>query len=256
MRRLSFIALLCVIGGALGGLAAAQATRPTPRPVRFVPPRRVAFDFRLRDENGRPASLAQARGSVLVLTFMYSTCHDLCPAQASEIGDAVRKVGGGVKVDIVSVDPVGDTPATARDFLERRHLDPRVFRFLLGTRAQLRPVWAAYGIVPIGASPQEAAAAAAATERFLHSPAAAHLGNRPYSPPQRAKPPAAAQQPYPDTDDLRYRGRARHSAGVDFEHSAYVMLVDRHGIQRAGIPFDDMTSDSLAQDLRLLVAER
>jgi hypothetical protein len=53
----------------------------------------------------------------------------------------------------VSVDPVGDMPANAREFLQRRDLDPRVFRFLLGTRAQLRPVWRAYGIVPIGATP-------------------------------------------------------------------------------------------------------
>jgi protein SCO1 len=240
----------------MGGIWTAKATRPDPPAQRFIPPREAAFDFRLRDQAGRPASLAQARGKVLALTFMYSTCHDLCPAQASEIGDAVAKVGGGVMVDIVSVDPVGDTPANAREFLQRKHLDAGAFRFLLGTRAQLQPVWRAYGIVPIGATPQEAAAAAAATERFLHSPAAAQVGKRPYSPPQRSTPPEAANEPYPDTEDLRYRGRPRHSAGLDFEHSAYVMLLDKHGVQRVGIPFEQMTADSLAHDLRLLLADR
>jgi protein SCO1/2 len=216
-RPLQFAALLCLIAGALAGVWTADLTRPKPALARFVPPAEPAFDFRLRDQDGRAASLAQARGKVVVLTFMYSTCHDLCPAQAS---------------------------------------DPRVFRFLLGTRAQLRPVWRAYGIVPVGATPQEAAAAAAATERFLHSPAAAHRGHRPYSPPKRPAPPAAATEQYPDTGDLRYRGLPRHSAGVDFEHSAYVMLLDERGIQRVGIPFEQLTPDSLAHDLRLLRDER
>ena len=47
----------------------------------------------------------------------------------------------------------------------------------------------------------------------------------------------ASEQPYPNPDDLSYRGRARHGAGLDFEHSAYVMLIDKHGRQRVGIPF-------------------
>ena len=39
-------------------------------------------------------------------------------------------------------------------------------------------------------------------------------------------------EPYPDADDLRYRGRPRHAAGDAFEHSAYVLLIDKHGEQR------------------------
>jgi protein SCO1 len=255
MRRLGLAALICVIAAALGGLWAAKATRSAAVPTRFIPPREPAFDFRLRDQDGRLATIAQARGKVVVLTFMYSTCHDLCPAQASEIGEALEKVSGGVEVYIVSVDPVGDTPARARLFLQRRGLYGGAFRFLLGTRAQLTPVWRAYGIAPIDASPREAALAAAAYERSIRR-SKAPKGYYAYTHPQRSTVPEAATEPYPNTNDLRYRGNVRHEAGWDFEHSAYVMLLDRHGIQRVGLPFEQLTEDSLARDLKLLLAER
>jgi protein SCO1/2 len=256
VRHLRLAAILCVIAGAVAGLLTAKATSPSSAvTARFIPPRQPAFDFRLRDQDGRVASIAQARGKVVALTFMYSTCHDLCPAQASEIGEAVEKAGGGVMVYIVSVDPVGDTPARARLFLKRRELDDGDFRFLLGTRAQLAPVWRAYGIAPIGAGPREAAAAAAATERHLRRSDEASEYYE-YSRPRRSTVPEAATERYPNTNDLRYRGLVRHEAGWDFEHTAYVLLLDKHGVQRVGLPFEHLTSDSLAQDLKLLLAER
>ena len=126
-------------------------------------------------------------------------------------------------------------------------------RFLVGSRAQLRPVWSHYGIVPINATPGEARAAATAYDRYQASPAAKGPG-KPYAAPSRPAPPQA-DQPFPNTSDLQYRGRARHKAGPDFEHSAYVMLIDKHGIQRVGIPFELLTPLGLAQDLRALLRE-
>jgi hypothetical protein len=63
---------------------------------------------------------------------------------------------------------------------------------------------------------------------------------------------AAAKDDYPDPNDLTFRGRARHVAGFDFEHSAYVMLIDREGEQRVGFPFEQLDPALLAQDIRLL----
>ena len=54
--------------------------------------------------------------------------------------------------------------------------------------------------------------------------------------------------------DLEYRGRSRHGS-LAFEHSAYVMLIDRQGRQRVGIPHEQLDPASLARDLRRLVAE-
>lgn len=111
------------------------------------PPRIPVKPFRLRDQDGRPAALADYRGRVVVLTFLYSTCRDTCPVTAQQIRGALDRVGGDVPALAVSVDPAGDSPARARRFLARQHVAGRL-RFLLGTRAQLTPVWRAYGIQP------------------------------------------------------------------------------------------------------------
>ena len=65
-------------------------------------------------------------------------------------------------------------------------------RFLLGDRAQLQPIWKAYGVRPHGTA---------------------------------------------------------------FDHSAYVLLIDRHGRQRIGFPVQQLTPEGLAHDIRRLQAE-
>jgi protein SCO1 len=250
LRRLGLMALMCLVIGGLGGLLAATIGRP----ARFVPPREPASGFRLRDQDGRWTTLSQQRGKVVVLTFLYTTCRDLCPAQAGDIIQAIGRLGkhaGDVVVDGVSVDPVGDTPQRARAFLKKYGVYGGPVHLLVGSRPALAPVWRHYGIVPINATPQEAEAAAIGYDRLQRGPQPAP---RPYKAPQRAAP-AAANDAYPDTNDLRFRGRARHHAGDEFEHSAYVMLIDKHGEQRVGIPFEELTPASLAKDLKRLVTE-
>lgn len=124
-------------GGGAGAGGWAGAVRPA------IPP----DDFTLRDQDGRTVSLHDSRGQVTVLTFLYSTCQDTCPVTASTIRGALDDLGHDVPTLAVSVDPAGDTPQHARSFLLRRGVNGRM-RFLLGTRAELAPVWKAYGIAP------------------------------------------------------------------------------------------------------------
>jgi protein SCO1 len=261
LRFVVTAAMCLVVGGLLGLLVAGvkSSSSSSPAPVRFIPPPGAARDFRLRDESGRIRSLADARGDVVAMTWIYSSCRDLCPAEGNIIADAVRRTGArGVQVYVMSVDPVGDTPERTRAWLKRRQFGPEA-HYLMGTRAQLAPVWRAYAIAPMNATPQEAAAAAKQADAF-RAKFAAMLAKgikfkpRPYEHPKRSTQ-KAAYAPYPDSDDLQYRGQPRHEAGLDFEHSAYVMLIDKRGLQRVGIPFEQLTPNSLASDLRLLVTE-
>jgi protein SCO1/2 len=258
-RRLVLLFLMCLTLGGLGGLLVATVGRPTPARARFTPPREEAFDFRLTDQDGRPASLADARGKVVAVAFAYTSCRDLCPALGSEIVDAVGRVGSkDVRVDVISVDPIGDTPARAREWLVRRGLPEHqdIARYLLGTRPQLRRVWQAYGIVPLVASPAEAEAAMQGSAQFwAQNPYRPNSPKRPYSYPTPRPANAQSQEAFPDTRDGQYRGLSRHGAGWDFEHSAYVLLIDKHGEQRVGIPFEQLTPGSLARDMRALLAE-
>lgn len=108
-----------------------------------------APDFRLEDQDGEVATIAQLRGRPAILTFMYSTCEDTCPATATQIAASLDELGGGVPTLIVSVDPANDTAKSAQQFLNKMRLRDRA-RFVLGTREELAPIWKRYGILPQG----------------------------------------------------------------------------------------------------------
>lgn len=112
-----------------------------------ISPAIPAQDFSLRDQDGRRATLSQYRGQNVILTFLYSTCQDTCPVTASTIRAALDDLGTDVPALAVSVDPANDTPLNAKRFLLKRSINGRM-RFLLGTQAQLAPVWKEYGVLP------------------------------------------------------------------------------------------------------------
>src|SRR4051812_26907828 len=109
-----------------------------------IPPR----DFRLRDQDGRPASLHQYRGRVVVLTFLYTHCKDVCPTTATTIRGALDDLGHDVPALAVSVDARGDTPSAARRFLLARRLNGGRVRDLLRGRPPPEPGGEAYRVHP------------------------------------------------------------------------------------------------------------
>jgi protein SCO1/2 len=140
------LAVLAVVAFGHGGVQ-----QPTGRTTGFDgalrPSAARAVDFRLRDQDGRVATMHEYRGRDVIVTFMYSTCKDTCPLTAQQIRGALDELGRAVPVLAISVDPVGDTPGHVRRFLARQHMAGRM-RYLTGTSAQLAPVWRAYGIQP------------------------------------------------------------------------------------------------------------
>lgn len=108
----------------------------------------AAPGFTLTDQSGATVSLAAQRGHPVVLTFLYTHCPDQCPLTAEKLrmtSDQLGVQAGQVAWLAVSVDPTGDTPATAAAFVHAHGLDGRL-RYLLGTSQQLAPVWQAYHI--------------------------------------------------------------------------------------------------------------
>src|SRR5207248_9924180 len=101
----------------------------------------------LRDQHGRLVSLDGQRGHVVVLAFLDSHCHAACPIEGRELAVAERAVPRAVRLTllVVSVDPWADTPASATA-AARRWGWSRPWRWLLGTRVALQPVWRKYGI--------------------------------------------------------------------------------------------------------------
>ena len=142
---------LCAVA-AVTGVWLAESRSADPRPASAFagavrPAGARAPAFRLRDQDGKPVSMADYRGRTVVMTFVYSTCKDTCPAQVQSIRGALDKLGHDVPVLAVSVDPKQDTPARAKAFLLKQHVTGRV-RYVLGSQTELAPVWRGYGIAP------------------------------------------------------------------------------------------------------------
>jgi protein SCO1/2 len=108
-----------------------------------------APDFTLVDGvSGRAITLSAERGQVVALTFLYTTCPDVCPLTASRFRATQTELGsdaGRVTFIAVSVDPDRDTPKATQEFSAAHELKTNWY-YLVGARPQLAPVWSAYGI--------------------------------------------------------------------------------------------------------------
>ena len=113
------------------------------------PPGIEPVGFRLHDQDGEVATLDEYRGEVVAVTFLYTTCEDTCPLTAQQVRGALDRLGHDVPVLAFAVDPPRDTQASARRFLAEQRMAGRM-RFLVGSRAELEPVWKGYGVRPQG----------------------------------------------------------------------------------------------------------
>jgi protein SCO1/2 len=106
-----------------------------------------APDFKLQNQDGDTVSMRSLRGRPVVVTFLYTTCQDSCPIQAQTVRGALDQLGHDVPALAIAVDPPTDTPARAQAFLAKQRATGRI-DFVLGSRAQLRPLWKGYAIRP------------------------------------------------------------------------------------------------------------
>lgn len=106
-----------------------------------------APDFELRNQDGEPVTMRALRGRPVIVTFLYTHCEDTCPIQAQTVRGALDDLGHDVPALAIAVDPPNDTPRSAREFLAEQRTTDRL-DFVLGSRAQLRPVWDGFGVRP------------------------------------------------------------------------------------------------------------
>jgi protein SCO1/2 len=158
LRRLVLLALVAAAAGC-GGSAAPERTVKPPKLSTYagspVTPQRKAPAIALHDAWGRPVSLAGQRGRWVLVTFLYVHCPDVCPLIAQNLNAALRRLGpkrDRVRVLAVSVDPKGDTPRAVKRYIAQRGLLPQ-FRYLIGSKAQLTPIWATWHVLAVSQKP-------------------------------------------------------------------------------------------------------
>ena len=74
----------------------------------------------LTDHTGKPRTLADFQGKVIVLFFGFTQCPDICPTTLAEMAKVVKELGpDGNKVQVlfVSVDPERDTQALLSQYV-------------------------------------------------------------------------------------------------------------------------------------------
>jgi protein SCO1 len=146
-------AAACVLAAVIALYAARGDNTPSRPPGAFAgalrPPGVPPARFTLRDQDGHAVTAASLRGRPAIVSFLYTRCRDTCPLVADQVRGALDQLGArrAVPYLAVSVDPAGDTPASARAFLLHHGLTGRA-RFLVGPRAALAAVWRQFGVRP------------------------------------------------------------------------------------------------------------
>ena len=111
------------------------------------PPRQLD-DFTLTAHTGDPFSLSDLRGKVVVLSFGYTYCPDVCPltlTEYSRMQDALGEDAEKVQFVFISVDGERDTPERLDMYLDARRVNDFTVA-LTGTEGELRSMGADYGL--------------------------------------------------------------------------------------------------------------
>ena len=181
---------------------------------------RQAQDFTLTDQFGASKSLEQDfAGKVVVLTFLYTECPDVCPIVANHLRDVallMEEDGPDAAVVIVSVDSERDTVDSALAYSERWQMTDR-WTYLVGGEAELKEVWKAYYIDP-----------------YVHGPGRADTESTP---------------------QVRGSGGGGVSALIEQTgrviHSAPIYIIDAEGVMRSVLTLP-LESEDVAHDIRLV----
>jgi protein SCO1 len=109
-----------------------------------------APEFTLTSQDGTPVSLADLRGKVVAVTFIYTLCTDTCPVLTPMMSFVQDRLGPdfGTKVAFVSitVDPERDTPAELKEYARAFGADLGGWAFLTGAPETIREVTRRYGV--------------------------------------------------------------------------------------------------------------
>ena len=126
------LAALCACTGLLLGCsekaAAPGASAPTPsnsfRGV-DITGANYANTLNLTDADGKPRTLADFKGKVLVIFFGFTQCPDVCPSTLAELAEVKRRLaadGERVQGIFVTIDPERDTPPVLQAYV--KNFDP------------------------------------------------------------------------------------------------------------------------------------
>jgi protein SCO1/2 len=114
----------------------------------------------LIDQAGRKFQLNEARGKVVVVTFVYTKCPDVCPLFTAKFASMQRALEQREKSPkqknnkkefdylllTITTDPDYDTPAQLKSYAQHFKPDFSSWLFLTGSQEELAKVWQDFGV--------------------------------------------------------------------------------------------------------------
>ena len=197
-----------------------------------------AADFTLTDQRGAPFHMAAQKGKVVLMSFIYTHCTDLCPFVVLKVKDTYALLGSdaaNVVFVAVTTDPKRDVPQVTGAYSREVGLFD-VWHFVGGAPKPVQAVWASYGI---GVTVDQGTGAVAVSKEGTTTTG-----------------PADSEAPVQglSKSDLALAGAIiqRFGGGYDVGHSAPFWIVDKKGLIRVGMDADATPSD-LAANIRALL---
>jgi cytochrome oxidase Cu insertion factor (SCO1/SenC/PrrC family) len=232
---LASLALLVVAVGLMWTLLSER--RPSALVGTVLDPPDQAADFSLTDQTGATFTLSEARGRVVVLTFLYTHCTDVCPFVAAKLKAADDQLGedaGKVVLVAITTDPERDNLNTVAAYSRRLGLYDR-WHFLVGPQSDLEPLWQAYAV-------------------------AAQVDNPTDLPPEQPRPVAPATLQALGLDNgldaaevaLAQGVIGAFGGGYHVTHSTPIWLIDPQGRLRVLLR-QSASPDDIVQDVRALL---
>jgi len=107
-------------------------------------------NFTLIDQDGKLFHFTDAHGKLILVTFIFTTCPDVCPLLTGKFAGLQRQLAAtkynNYLLLSVTTDPQTDTSAVLKQYAARYKPDFRHWFFLTGSRAQLAKVWKEFGV--------------------------------------------------------------------------------------------------------------
>lgn len=109
-------------------------------------------DFRLTDQRGRSIALADLRGKVVAVNFIYTRCAlpNYCLRLTNHFGVLQKRFSERLGRDLVlltvTFDPIHDTPEVLAAYAEQWQANPVAWHFLTGPEEAVRQVCRLFGV--------------------------------------------------------------------------------------------------------------
>jgi protein SCO1/2 len=158
VRVLLSLLVLVLLAGAIALIAVGSSASPKKQAAAkqgsfeasgLLTPVAAAPPLVLHNYLGQPVDIRSYKGKVVLVTFIYTHCPDICPLITSNLRVAQNLMPAAVRSKVaviaVSVDPKGDTSKAVAAFLARHQMTGRM-QYLVGTAHELGSVWQAWGV--------------------------------------------------------------------------------------------------------------